>query len=82
MKKKMLAGILAAALVTVSLAGCGGKDSTDTASGAKAETASQKAEETTAKAEERQRRNRKHRRRSRLRCGSWPIMRKLPGLLI
>ena len=76
MKKKMLAGILAAALVTASLAGCGGKDSTDTASGAKAETASQKAEETTAKAEE------KHRRRSRLRCGSWPIMRKLPGLLI
>lgn len=52
MKKKMLAGILAAALVTASLAGCGGKDSTDTASGAKAETASQKAEETTAKAEE------------------------------
>lgn len=49
MKKKMLAGILAAALVTASLAGCGGKDSTDTASGAKAETASQKAEETTGK---------------------------------
>ena len=40
MKKKMLAGILAAALVTVSLAGCGGKDSTDTASGAKAGTGS------------------------------------------